>query len=78
MISAVLGLNHAKASDDAEGSSSPWRLAVDPQCTRPGLSETLVGGRRPCLGSFPAKNSSRSHTTVLGLVFQAQEQESGD
>ena len=37
-----MGLNHAKAFQDPEGGSSLWCLAVDPQCSRPGVGEALV------------------------------------
>ncbi|HEP9160001.1 TPA: N-acetylglutaminylglutamine synthetase [Pseudomonas aeruginosa] len=42
VIGAVMGLNHRKAFDDPEGGSSLWCLAVDPQCSRPGVGEALV------------------------------------
>ncbi|MFC5697306.1 N-acetylglutaminylglutamine synthetase [Pseudomonas sp. GCM10022186] len=42
VIGAVMGLNHHKAFDDPEGGSSLWCLAVDPQCSRPGVGEALV------------------------------------
>ena len=38
VIGSVMGLNHSKAFDDPEHGSSLWCLAVDPQCTRPGLA----------------------------------------
>ncbi|MCZ9636431.1 MULTISPECIES: N-acetylglutaminylglutamine synthetase [Pseudomonas] len=42
VIGSVMGLNHSKAFDDPEHGSSLWCLAVDPQCTRPGVGEVLV------------------------------------
>ncbi|MDH4566055.1 N-acetylglutaminylglutamine synthetase [Pseudomonas sp. BN414] len=42
VIGAVMGLNHRKAFHDPEGGSSLWCLAVDPQCSRPGVGEALV------------------------------------
>ncbi|WP_313644761.1 N-acetylglutaminylglutamine synthetase [Pseudomonas sp.] len=42
VIGSVMGLNHCKAFDDPEHGSSLWCLAVDPQCTRPGVGEVLV------------------------------------
>ncbi|MDH4565034.1 N-acetylglutaminylglutamine synthetase [Pseudomonas sp. BN411] len=42
VIGAVMGLNHQKAFDDPDGGSSLWCLAVDPQCSRPGVGEVLV------------------------------------
>lgn len=42
VIGSVMGLNHRKAYDDPEHGSSLWCLAVDPQCSRPGVGEVLV------------------------------------
>ncbi|NER62902.1 N-acetylglutaminylglutamine synthetase [Pseudomonas sp. MAFF212427] len=42
VIGSVMGLNHHKAFDDPEHGSSLWCLAVDPNCTRPGVGEVLV------------------------------------
>ncbi|MFY1664183.1 N-acetylglutaminylglutamine synthetase [Pseudomonas sp. Pseu.R1] len=42
VIGSVMGLNHQKAFNDPENGSSLWCLAVDPQCTRPGVGEVLV------------------------------------
>ncbi|MGF6591441.1 N-acetylglutaminylglutamine synthetase [Pseudomonas sp. 2835] len=42
IIGSVMGLNHHKAFADPEHGSSLWCLAVDPQCTRPGVGEVLV------------------------------------
>jgi GNAT-family acetyltransferase (TIGR03103 family) len=42
VIGSVMGLNHQKAFNDPEHGSSLWCLAVDPQCTRPGVGEVLV------------------------------------
>ncbi|WDY59310.1 N-acetylglutaminylglutamine synthetase [Pseudomonas sp. PSKL.D1] len=42
VIGSVMGLNHSKAFDDPERGSSLWCLAVDPQCSRPGVGEVLV------------------------------------
>ncbi|UBM26534.1 N-acetylglutaminylglutamine synthetase [Pseudomonas sp. p1(2021b)] len=42
VIGSVMGLNHSKAFDDPEHGSSLWCLAVDPQCSRPGVGEVLV------------------------------------
>lgn len=41
-VGTVMGLNHAKAFGDPESGSSLWCLAVDPQCSRPGVGEALV------------------------------------
>ncbi|CAK9888083.1 MULTISPECIES: N-acetylglutaminylglutamine synthetase [Pseudomonas] len=42
IIGSVMGLDHHKAFADPEHGSSLWCLAVDPQCTRPGVGEVLV------------------------------------
>ncbi|CAM3831761.1 N-acetylglutaminylglutamine synthetase [Pseudomonas wadenswilerensis] len=42
IIGSVMGLNHYKAFADPEHGCSLWCLAVDPQCTRPGVGEVLV------------------------------------
>ena len=42
VIGSVMGLNHSKAFDDPEHGCSLWCLAVDPQCSRPGVGEVLV------------------------------------
>ncbi|CAD5109303.1 N-acetylglutaminylglutamine synthetase [Zestomonas carbonaria] len=42
VIGSVMGLDHRKAFNDPEAGSSLWCLAVDPQCTRPGVGEVLV------------------------------------
>ena len=42
VIGSVMGLNHWRAFDDPEHGSSLWCLAVDPQCSRPGVGEVLV------------------------------------
>lgn len=41
-IGAVMGLDHCKAFHDPENGSSLWCLAVDPQCSLPGVGEALV------------------------------------
>lgn len=42
VVGGVMGLNHLEAYNDPEHGSSLWCLAVDPQCTRPGVGEALV------------------------------------
>jgi GNAT-family acetyltransferase (TIGR03103 family) len=42
VVGGVMGLDHRKAYQDPENGSSLWCLAVDPQCTRPGVGEALV------------------------------------
>ncbi|MFH7572597.1 GNAT family N-acetyltransferase, partial [Pseudomonas syringae group genomosp. 7] len=41
IIGSLICLNHQKAFNDPEKGSSLWCLAVDPQCTRPGVGEVL-------------------------------------
>ena len=41
-LGTVMGLNHQEAFADPENGSSLWCLAVDPQCSRPGVGEALV------------------------------------
>ena len=42
VIGSVMGIDHCKAFNDPENGSSLWCLAVDPQCSRPGVGEALV------------------------------------
>ncbi|MBB2497146.1 N-acetylglutaminylglutamine synthetase [Aquipseudomonas ullengensis] len=42
VIGSVMGLDHCRAFHDPENGSSLWCLAVDPQCPRPGVGESLV------------------------------------
>ncbi|HVE24521.1 MAG TPA: N-acetylglutaminylglutamine synthetase [Sporichthya sp.] len=42
IVGAVTGVDHTAAFRDPERGSSLWCLAVDPQCARPGVGETLV------------------------------------
>jgi GNAT-family acetyltransferase (TIGR03103 family) len=42
IIGAVTGVDHVVACNDPDHGSSLWSLAVDPQCVRPGVGETLV------------------------------------
>ncbi|MNZ27124.1 Cyanophycin synthetase [compost metagenome] len=42
VIGTLMGLDHARAFRDPERGSSLWCLAVDPQCSRPGVGEVLV------------------------------------
>lgn len=43
VIGSVTGVDHVAAFQDAEGGSSLWCLAVDPQAAYPGVGEALVG-----------------------------------
>ncbi len=42
VVGTVTGIDHARAFDDPENGTSLWCLAVDPQCTKPGVGEALV------------------------------------
>lgn len=42
IVGTVMGVDHTRAIDDPEGGSSLWCLAVDPQCSVPGVGEALV------------------------------------
>ena len=42
VVGTVTGIDHVLAFGDPEGGSSLWCLAVDPQCTLPGVGEALV------------------------------------
>ncbi|GAB6054203.1 N-acetylglutaminylglutamine synthetase [Magnetospira thiophila] len=42
IIGAVTGVDHFAAIDDPDNGSSLWALAVDPQCPRPAVGESLV------------------------------------
>jgi GNAT-family acetyltransferase (TIGR03103 family) len=42
IVGTVTGIDHKRAFGDPENGSSLWCLAVDPQCTIPGVGEALV------------------------------------
>ena len=44
VLGVVMGVDHCEAFGDAEGGSSLWCLAVDPQASQPGIGEALVRG----------------------------------
>ncbi|WP_271407939.1 N-acetylglutaminylglutamine synthetase [Pseudomonas sp. Q1-7] len=69
VIGAVMGLNHAKAFGDPEGGSSLWCLAVDPQCSRPGVGEALV---RHLIEHFMSRELSYLDLSVLHDNRQAK------
>jgi GNAT-family acetyltransferase (TIGR03103 family) len=62
VIGSVMGLNHQKAFHDPENGSSLWCLAVDPQCTRPGVGEVLV---RHLIEHFMSRGLSYLDLSVL-------------
>jgi GNAT-family acetyltransferase (TIGR03103 family) len=65
----VMGLNHKKAFNDPEHGSSLWCLAVDPQCTRPGVGEVLV---RHLVEHFMSRGLSYLDLSVLHDNHQAK------
>lgn len=42
VVGTVTGVDHVRAFDDPDNGASLWSLAVDPQCTIPGVGEALV------------------------------------
>jgi GNAT-family acetyltransferase (TIGR03103 family) len=42
VVGTVTGIDHARAFSDPEQGSSLWCLAIDPQCTHPGVGEALT------------------------------------
>jgi GNAT-family acetyltransferase (TIGR03103 family) len=42
VVGTVTGVDHHRAFGDPDRGASLWCLAVDPQCTRPGVGEALV------------------------------------
>ena len=69
VIGSVMGLNHHKAFNDPENGSSLWCLAVDPQCTRPGVGEVLV---RHLVEHFMSRGLSYLDLSVLHDNQQAK------
>ena len=62
VIGSVMGLNHHTAFHDPENGSSLWCLAVDPQCSRPGVGEVLV---RHLIEHFMSRSLSYLDLSVL-------------
>jgi GNAT-family acetyltransferase (TIGR03103 family) len=69
VIGSVMGLNHQKAFKDPENGSSLWCLAVDPQCTRPGVGEVLV---RHLIEHFQSRGLAYLDLSVLHDNQQAK------
>lgn len=69
VIGSVMGLNHQKAFNDPENGSSLWCLAVDPQCTRPGVGEVLV---RHLIEHFQGRGLAYLDLSVLHDNHQAK------
>ncbi|WP_339543768.1 N-acetylglutaminylglutamine synthetase [Pseudomonas sp. RA_35y_Pfl2_P32] len=70
VIGSVMGLNHDKAFADPEHGSSLWCLAVDPQCSRPGVGEVLV---RHLVEHFMSRGLSYLDLSVLHDNRQAKQ-----
>ena len=69
VIGSVMGLNHHTAFHDPENGSSLWCLAVDPQCSRPGVGEVLV---RHLIEHFMSRGLSYLDLSVLHDNLQAK------
>lgn len=69
VIGSVMGLNHHTAFHDPENGSSLWCLAVDPQCSRPGVGEVLV---RHLVEHFMSRGLSYLDLSVLHNNQQAK------
>ena len=69
IIGSVMGLDHHKAFNDPENGSSLWCLAVDPQCSRPGVGEVLV---RHLIEHFMSRGLSYLDLSVLHDNRQAK------
>lgn len=69
VIGSVMGLNHHKAYRDPEHGSSLWCLAVDPNCSRPGVGEVLV---RHLVEHFMSRGLSYLDLSVLHDNGQAK------
>ncbi|WP_407730420.1 N-acetylglutaminylglutamine synthetase [Pseudomonas helleri] len=69
VIGSVMGLNHHTAFHDPENGSSLWCLAVDPQCSRPGVGEVLV---RHLVEHFMSRGLSYLDLSVLHNNLQAK------
>ncbi len=69
VIGSVMGLNHHKAYQDPEHGSSLWCLAVDPDCSRPGVGEVLV---RHLIEHFMSRGLSYLDLSVLHDNRQAK------
>ena len=69
IIGSVMGLDHHKAFNDPENGSSLWCLAVDPQCSRPGVGEVLV---RHLIEHFMSRGLSYLDLSVLHDNHQAK------
>ena len=69
LIGSVMGLNHHKAFHDPENGCSLWCLAVDPQCSRPGVGEVLV---RHLIEHFMSRGLNHLDLSVLHDNRQAK------
>lgn len=62
VMGQVIGVDHTEVFDDPENGCSLWCLAVDPQCTVPGIGEALVRG---LIEHFLARGRSFLDLSVL-------------
>jgi GNAT-family acetyltransferase (TIGR03103 family) len=62
VIGFVMGVDHKRAFGDAEGGSSLWSLAVDPQAQASGVGEALV---RQLAESYLARNRAFMDLSVM-------------
>ncbi|AMB85250.1 GNAT family acetyltransferase [Pseudomonas agarici] len=69
LIGSVMGLNHQKAFHDPEHGCSLWCLAVDPNCSRPGVGEVLA---RHLIEHFMSRGLSHLDLSVLHDNRQAK------
>jgi len=62
VLGQVIGVDHTEVFSDPENGCSLWCLAVDPQCTIPGIGEALVRG---LIRHFKARGRSFLDLSVL-------------
>jgi len=70
VIGAVMGIDHSKAFQDPENGSSLWCLAVDANCSRPGVGEALV---RQLIEHYLSRGLSYLDLSVLHDNRQAKQ-----
>jgi GNAT-family acetyltransferase (TIGR03103 family) len=68
IVGTVTGVDHVEAFGDAEGGSSLWCLAVDPQAVQPGIGEMLV---RSLAEHFRARGRGHMDLSVMHDNAQA-------
>ncbi|MDN2565866.1 N-acetylglutaminylglutamine synthetase [Aquibium sp. A9E412] len=62
IVGTVTGVDHRRVFNDPENGTSLWCLAVDPQCSHPGVGELLV---RRLAEHFKARGASYLDLSVL-------------